>query len=95
MAAFRRAVARLVTSAGTDSQLLELDEHYPDDWAARVRQLLSECGADHDPDMLAAARRVLDELEVASPAVGKYVVKVRDVRGVQIGDYTTQNNTFR
>lgn len=94
VAAFRRAVARLVTSTGADVQLQESCEQDPEGWADRVRPLLSACGAEQDPEILAAAQRVLDELENASSAAGKYVVDVHDAQVVQIGDHATQTNTF-
>lgn len=94
VASLRKALTRLVTSAGADAQLLESVDQDQESWLASVRPLLAACGAPDDPQLLAAAHKVLDELEKASPAAGKYVVDTRGAQAVQIGDHATQTNTF-
>ncbi|MDG4810985.1 hypothetical protein O7634_29860 [Micromonospora sp. WMMD1120] len=75
---------------GTAARALAADETDPGVWQARIGEALVTSGADGDERVLAAARRLLD---LADP-VGKFRVDAHAAKGVQIGDHTTQNNTF-
>jgi hypothetical protein len=76
------------------TRALELEAADPEVWRARLEADLIDSGAADDEVILAAARRLL---ELALPKVsspGKYVIDVREAKGVQIGDSNIQRNTF-
>ncbi|MEU4227920.1 hypothetical protein AB0F17_26835 [Nonomuraea sp. NPDC026600] len=47
-----------------------------------------------DPALIAAAQKVMVLLDAEGARAGKYSVNVAHSMGVQIGDNTTQTNTF-
>jgi hypothetical protein len=75
-------------------QALEADTDDPDVWHVRLGQQLTALGADRDEQTLALAHQVLELADPAGSATGKYRVDARKAKGVQIGDRTTQHNTF-
>jgi hypothetical protein len=75
---------------------LVLTEHHaaPQTWEVPLAAELSAAGAEGDADLVAAAQALMSLVDEAGSRSGKYVVAVRDSRGVQVGDYNTQHNTF-
>ena len=69
-------------------------EKAPKTWQAPLIAELDEIGACHDPDLLTAARALMNLVDEAGARAGKYTVDVRGAQGVQIGDHTSQNNVF-
>jgi hypothetical protein len=55
---------------------------------------LERVQAGEDPALIAAAQKVMVLLDAEGARAGKYHVNVADSMGVQIGDNTTQTNTF-
>ncbi|GGR22199.1 hypothetical protein GCM10010168_44950 [Actinoplanes ianthinogenes] len=74
-------------------QALDVDETDSAAWNARLSKWVTSTGADKDEQVLAAARKLLELTGTPIPS-SKYHVDARGGRGVQIGDGTTQNNTF-
>jgi hypothetical protein len=56
---------------------------------------LTEAGADRDAVLVAAAKELDQLVNPQGATSGKYNVTVTNSRGVQIGDHSTQTNTFR
>jgi hypothetical protein len=101
-AAVKDAYARLkalVTRrfAGRAKADLVLAEHQaaPQTWEKPLAAELSAAGAESDADLVAAAQALMSLVDAAGSRAGKYVVTVRDSRGVQVGDHGTQTNIFR
>jgi hypothetical protein len=100
-AAARDAYTNLVTlvkkrfAGRPDAELvLAKHENAPQIWQAPLAAELGEAGADRDSDLLAAAKALMALVDAAGSLAGKYVVDVRGSQGVQIGDYSGQQNTF-
>jgi hypothetical protein len=55
---------------------------------------LGKSGAADDPEVLAAARRLLALADPVRSAAGKYQVDAGEAKGVQIGDRNVQHNSF-
>lgn len=84
----KTALGRVFSRARTEPAVLDADEVTPDAWEARLGAALRASGAGDDPEVLAAARALLDLTG------GKYRLDLRDAKGVQVGDGNTQHNTF-
>jgi hypothetical protein len=56
---------------------------------------LIETGAASDPAVVEAAQQLMALLDAAGTQSGKYLVELRGVQGVQVGDHNTQTNTLR
>ena len=69
-------------------------EKAPDVWQAPLSTELVAVGADSDRKILAAAQRLLELVDQAGTKSGKYVVAVRESKGVQVGDHNIQTNTW-
>ncbi|WP_199199517.1 hypothetical protein [Micromonospora sp. RP3T] len=74
-------------------EALDASETKPGRWAV-LRGGLTASGADNDLQALAAARRLLELVDPGGARAGKYDVDASQAKGVQIGDYNTQTNTF-
>lgn len=73
---------------GRSSGDLVLAEHEqdPDTWRAPLIKILRETGCDQDPEILAAARNLLDLADPEGSQVGKYIIDARHSTGTTIGD---------
>lgn len=82
--------------AGHPKGELVLAEHEaaPQTWEAPLAAELSAAAAAGDASLLAAAQALLSLVDESGSRSGKYVVKVQDSQGVQVGDRNTQTNTF-
>jgi hypothetical protein len=69
-------------------------ETAPQTWQAPLAAELSAAGADADVDLAAAAQALMSLVDATGSQSGKYAVSVRDSQGVQVGDHSTQTNTF-
>lgn len=79
-----------------DPEAAVLDEHATDP-TGRHEQLvaaLASADAGEDTELVAAARRLLTQLDPPSVQAGKYVVDLREAKGVQIGDNPTMTLHF-
>ena len=63
-------------------------------WRIRLGAALVGSGADQDEGVLASADRLLEFLGQPGIRSGRYVVDVRDTKGVQIGDHNNQTIHF-
>jgi hypothetical protein len=75
---------------------LVLAEHEadPETWAAPLAKKLTEAGAADDANLVEAARALMELVDAAGTAAGKYNVTIRDSQGVQVGDHNVQVNRF-
>ena len=82
---------RWLASRAQAQQALEADEVEPGAWQTRLGDHLTQSGADHNEDILTAARQLLTLTEAAGT---RYQIDLREAKGVQVGDQNTQHNTF-
>lgn len=66
----------------------------PQKWQGLLTAELTEAGAAHDDDLVAAAKALMELIDQQGAKSGKYNVKIKDSRGVQVGDNNTQVNHF-
>jgi hypothetical protein len=90
----RDALRRRLAGRGGAEQILDAQDFDPGVGQARLGSVLAESGADRDEKILDAARRLLAVADPAGTHAGKYHVDARDAKGLQVGDYNTQHNTF-
>lgn len=93
-AGLRDLVWRRFSGRRVSQTALEEHERAPDVWQAPLSAELVAVGADTDVQIIEAAQRVMEVVDKAGSASGKYLVDLRSARGVQVGDYNTQTNTF-
>jgi hypothetical protein len=67
--------------------VLEAHQAQPDTWDAPLKEALAASGADHDQEILDAARALLEQVDPQGSAAGKYRVDLRGAQGVQVGDH--------
>ncbi len=88
---------RLVSArlAGRRAAEVALAEHEadPDTWRAPLEKELLETGAGADPEVVEAARRLLDLVD-GGRGGNRYTVDLRGAQGVQVGDRNQQLNQF-
>jgi len=82
--------------AGQPGAELVLAEHEadPETWAAPLAKKLTEAGAADDANLVQAARALMELVDAAGTAAGKYNVTIKDSTGVQVGDHNVQVNRF-
>jgi hypothetical protein len=82
--------------AGRPKGELVLAEHEqdPQTWEKPLAAELTAADAGSDQDLIAAARTLMELVDKAGSAAGKYSVIVHGAQGVQVGDHNTQQNTF-
>ncbi|MBP2330603.1 hypothetical protein JOF56_010988 [Kibdelosporangium banguiense] len=90
------ALKARVTGAlgGGDSAVVDELVGRPVERQQELREALVAAGADADPELVAAARTVLETADPQGAQAGKYVVDLRDSRGVQVGDHNTMTLNF-
>jgi hypothetical protein len=93
-----RKVHDLVTLRfrGNRGAELVLAEHRADPatYRAPLAKKLTEAGAANDADLVTAAEALMKLLDEPGAKSGKYDVKVKDSKGVMIGDGNIQVNRF-
>lgn len=85
---------RLFAGRQSGATALERYEERPEAWGPALEAELVEVGAGNDQVVIEAAQRLMALLDAAGTRAGKYQVDLRGAQGVQVGDHTTQNNTF-
>lgn len=90
-ATLKARVARVLGGRGEAVDELVDD---PVERKQELREALLAAGADADPELVAAARTVLEAADPQGAQAGKYVVDLRDSRGVQVGDHNTMTLHF-
>ena len=78
------------------SRKRELDPLLADPASNRdqLTQMLDSSGSAQDETLLAAAQQLLRLADPSGVRAGKYVVDLRDAKGVQLGDNNIQINNF-
>ena len=66
----------------------------PETWDRPLAMELEQAGAARDADLVAAARDLMELLDVTGFREGRYAVSVHESQGVQVGDGNTQANYF-
>jgi hypothetical protein len=90
-----KALARKRLGGGSDADLvLAKHERAPGTWQGPLTAELAENGADRDDDLIAAAQALLELVGQAGGQGGKYSVDARGAKGLLIGDFNRQENTF-
>jgi hypothetical protein len=82
--------------AGRPAAEMVLDQHEqePDVYRAPLKSELSKTGAGQDPQVIEAARRLLELADPEGTARGKYEVRADIIQGAQFGDHNQQKNVF-
>jgi hypothetical protein len=89
-AGLRAQVIRLLAGHG---HALEQFEQRPETYRADLMEALTAAGP-LPRDLVTAAKAVLDLADPDGVITHKFTVDLRYARGVQVGDHTTQHNTF-
>ena len=90
-----RGLARKRVAGRPDGQLiLERHEAAPQKWEAVLTDELTAAGAANDAELVAAAKALMELIDLAGVKAGKYNVTVKDSKGVQVGDGNVQVNRF-
>jgi hypothetical protein len=91
-AALRNALRRRL--AGKPAALDAVDNYVedPEEWRSNLEIHLRKAAVDTDPDVVAAATTVMQQVDPVGSGSGKYVVDLRGASGVQVGDRNVQKN---
>jgi hypothetical protein len=76
---------------------LVLDEYSadPSTWEKPLRKLLTDTGADQDQELLALARRIMQEADPKQTALGKYNIQVAgQVQQMNVGEHQQVTASF-
>jgi hypothetical protein len=74
---------------GRASEVVEEHAADPDTYDKPVRKVIGESGVADDPEVLAAAQRLMQLTDEAGSAAGKYTIDARGARIGAIGDHAT------
>jgi hypothetical protein len=75
--------------------ILKQHEADPETWKKPLSKTLEEAKADHDPQILESAQKLLQLVHPEQHAQGKFNLQITGtVQGQQIGDFGTQSNVF-
>jgi RIP homotypic interaction motif len=82
--------------AGQPGAEFVLAEHEadPETWADPLAKKLAEAGAADDANLVEAARALMELVDAAGTAAGRYNVTIKDSQGIQVGDHNVQVNRF-
>jgi RIP homotypic interaction motif len=69
-------------------------ESAPQKWEGLLTAELTEAGAAHDDDLVAAAKAFMKLVDQSGAKSGKYNVTIEGSKGVQVGDGNFQVNKF-
>ena len=74
---------------------LDSFEKDPDTWRNPLEKTIGETRIGEDPDVIAIAQKVLQLIDPAGHAEGKFNVQITGpMQGQQVGDFGTQHNYF-
>jgi hypothetical protein len=92
---FRKKAASQPSATAIDPiAVLEAHETEPSRWTGSLEDALRDSAADHDQEILAAAKALLEQADPSGSAAGKYRVDLRGAQGVQVGDHGQMTVTF-
>jgi hypothetical protein len=63
-------------------------------WEAELVPVLEAAEVGRDEQLMAAAQQVLALVDPAGASAGKYLIDLREAKGVQVGDHNVQHNQF-
>ncbi|MDQ1307680.1 MAG: hypothetical protein QG671_3513, partial [Actinomycetota bacterium] len=92
--ALKTAVAARFAERQVSVEVLDEHEEDPDTYEKPLAKKIQQAGAADDPRIVALAQALTRLMDDDGSRHGKYTVDVRDAQGVQIGDHSTQHNTF-
>jgi hypothetical protein len=97
-AGFKALIRRRFGGNSEAETTLEHAERQPDADTAGLAQQLRAAGADRDKELLTAAQALLQQLDPAGSAAGKYTVKydvaISGGKGIVVGDNANTTMTF-
>lgn len=91
-AALKNALRRRLAGKPAALDAVENYAEDPDEWRGNLEVHLRKAGADTDPDVVAAATAVMQQVDPDGSGSGKYLVDLRGASGVQVGDRNVQKN---
>jgi hypothetical protein len=90
-----RALAKKRVTGRPDGELaLERHQVDPRKWEPLLTGELIEAGASDDADLMEAAKALMELVDERGARSGKYIVTIKDSRGVQVGDGNIQVNDY-
>jgi RIP homotypic interaction motif len=90
-----RALAKKRVAGRPDGELaLERHATDPRRWEPVLTGELFEAGASTDADLMAAAKALMELVDEGGARSGKYMVTIKDSKGVQVGDNNIQVNDY-
>jgi hypothetical protein len=93
--ALKTAVASRFTERQVSITVLAEHEEDPDTYEKPLAKQIQGTGASDDPRIVELAQALMRLMDQEDGALsGKYTVDIRGAKGVQIGDHSTQHNTF-
>lgn len=96
-ASLRTAVAARFSGHPKAEQTLQDHADDPDAYEKPLARQIQATGTDRDPRIVALAEeliRLMTAEGAAGGSHGRYLVDLRDSRGVVVGDHNTQTNNF-
>ncbi len=90
----RELAKRRFAHQDTAEYLIDKHAEDPEIWGKPLYRELEQAGADRDSELVTAAQELMVLLDARGSQEGKYVVRVRDSQGVQVGDGNSQVNYF-
>jgi hypothetical protein len=93
-AALKSALAIRFAEREVSVEVLDEHEDDPETYEKPLAKRLQQADAGSDPRIVELAEALMRLMDDSTPRPGKYNVDVRDAQGVQIGDHSTQHNTF-
>jgi hypothetical protein len=93
-AGLKALVVRRLSGRPDAELVLTGHERSPETFRGLLMAELVQAGADHDADLIAAAKTLLDLADEAGGGPRKYTVDARGAKSVQIGDGNWQSTVF-
>ncbi len=91
-AALKNALRRRLTGKPAALDAVDNYTEDPEEWQGNLEIHLRKAGVDADPDVVAAATMVMQQVDPTGSGSGKYLVDLRGAAGVQVGDRNVQTN---
>jgi hypothetical protein len=92
--ALKTAVASRFTERQVSTTVLAEHEEDPDTYEKPLTKQIQGTGASDDPRIVELAQALMRLMDQDGARAGKYTLDIRGAKGVQIGDHSTQHNTF-
>jgi hypothetical protein len=92
--ALKNALATRFAEHQVATTVLDDHEEDPETYEKPLLKKIQQAGAGDDPRILELAQTLLRLMDESGSRAGKYAVNIHESQGVQIGDHSTQHNTF-